>query len=1065
MASYKHLIGTPLDRTRNNNRNNNAYQFTPIGHEDSDLEFSVLNDTNRKKQSASLLNTVSKLRQNRGEDINVDDSFDSFSASTPLVSSVNNSVRDQHVVNKENISPSSGRTRNSHYDELLRNSSNPLKQQQELIDGLKSENYGLKIKISSLTKYLNVDMNTPENIKNMINENSDLKSQITQLTMQLENLRNAESEPNTSATSNNSLLIQMNTMKNEKQELISKVETLEKECEFLNQKLEEVPSFVANEKDDDADNITELRNNLEDFQYELRAKTHEIEEKDLEITQLQNKCQRLEEMKDADLQENDRLEETLIDKNEELKALNKEIQNINYENHQLKLKVSDGDSKIHSLDNKVLKLESDKSNLKVKLKSMEGNGTTVSKKVDKLLNELNTKSEKILQLNETIRELQSQNTLNESELTKMKSYNHSLENQINSGDSHYELENEILRLRSMENNLRNEISHYKLEISELQSNLQENQNTLMDNSTFLHNVEQVEIERDQAYDDLKIYEDHILELENKLDQAISQIDSSQDRLREMDHMIISLKQENDSLKKQLSVKGYSNPRSVTFNSKTKNKNGGFFSSFWNGATDVDTDEDEQVNGLSATSTIRKLTKEKEEFKDEINALQLKVKHLNEDLSNERLAKSQTNVGSYEKDEIKKLAKQKNDLEILMENRKISFESQINDYKQNISKLVEEVKSKDLEIEGLSSTLKKDSFKVDSLGVEREEHMQLLKKNMENEKKNMMLNFEIEKLRSDYEIKSEMLNKEIESLKKSLTDSIQPSGAQKNLEEKKREIESLKSKIETFETENEELRQELARKVKELNSKYEKLTKNYQKVYSRYKSATKSKNQLSDISLELEDESSKSSETGLKGKLLSKERELEALEADYNLMKTKMSSKVRELSGTNISMNGRIDDLSKELQQLKVGISGSDLKKLRKLENAAHYYREKFHQELYLTQDLKFVNQYLNEAIRKSNKMILSDVNKLVKTGKIGLEMESIVSIAALHSNEPELKNYKSLNNFLYKQSMHNTKPNSLTGKLTFKGLAKFVLATVRLQKRVEKSIKKGKLLKAVKMEC
>lgn len=1037
MATYKHLLGTPLERhlhhnrhdrnnnnhNNNNNNNINAYQFTPIGQQGSDIDFSVLNSNgrsprNNRNNNSYILNTVSKSKQNANGDktLSPSDTFDTFSTSTPLISFKEN--RDTSHINNNNNNDS-GYGAGSRFNDFLKHSSNPLKQQQENIDHLKAENYGLKIKIASLTKYL--DVNTPEDIKKLINENGDLKLEIGHLNIKTQKLNQTiEQQKNSttlqaSSSSNvtvNKLTAQIETLINEKDQLLLKVDKLQKS-------LDAQPSPAASNK-----SFTHLQNEIEDLQYELRNKTHELEEQNLQLEQLRNKCQRLEDSKEHDLAENDQLEETIIDKNEEIKKLYQQlddkgesVEKLADDLYKLKLTINEKDSEINSLNNKLSKKEAEASNLKVKLKSLENNGSSSNKKVEKLLKELDEKSSKVKSLNSQIHEYESQLTLSNDEIESLHSHIESLRNQLasSSRNSHYDLENEITRLREMDQKLRSELSRYKLRVTELEVDLEEQKQFAdVHNTTFLNSVAQIENERDQAYDDLKIYEDHIMDLENKLNNALFDIESLQAQQRQANNDIINLKSENESLHRQTrytSTQSQPKKKQTTSNSG----GGGFFSNFWNGPTDVDTDEDNEPirRNHADISTIKRLTKEKEDLKDEIKSFELKIKHLNEDLENERSSKS---LNSYEKEEIKRLAKQKNDLEVLIANKNATFESQINDYKERITSLNEEIVSKDNKINELTSSNKdtNGNHRNNNIGevISKEDHLKLLKENIDKEKEVLILNNE-----------KSALNQELESLKanyKKPDDKLQ-----QQLTDKQREIDDLNLKLRTIEDSKNDLYEamkskqtELTNNLNSMETELHKVKENYKKIYKRYK------HKNGDLSMIKEETDNKEPE--LAERLAAKEKELRILSDEYDTMRKDMTSRLKELQVSRKSLNAKVIDLQSKIKSSDssegIKLAKTYKAKLEALESKIQYYREKFHQEIYSSQDLKFLNQYFITSIKNSDKLVMSDINMLAKVGIY-----------------PDYK-------LLSKK------------KLTFKAVAKGILAAIRIKNRFLKSKQKTKTI-------
>lgn len=882
----------------------------------SDADFLILREVPDKEQNSQR---IQETRQREIPD-SPHESFESFSSVT------NTPARS---INKENSAP----------DTLLKNSSNPLKQQQEVVKNLKADNYGLKIKIASLTKYLNSNFHLPENVKKLVAENSDLKQEIGRLS-------GAQSSADSSS------LRQIETLQSEKSELEAEVRRLK----------------------------TSNDNHLHQ---ELRIKDHELEEKLLLLQQLQAKCERLEKSKADDLADNDRLEELLVDKEAEINQLKQSLEKMKSSDYEIKMQASETGTRIRSLENQLSQSRSEVSSLKVKLKSIEGSGSSVQKKAAQLSEEVERKSGRILELSQMIKELRAEKAGDEAEIERLKSYASSLENQIHSGSS-YDLENEILRMRSMENELRSEISRYKIEIADLRAEL-ENQSG---DTTLLESAAQIEAERDQAYNDLKVYEDHIFTLETQLEEAHLRAEQAYEAQRDA---------ENRALETE---------RVLSAQSRPQKERGGFFGLFSSGE---EKDRDTRSNLLA----IKRLMKEKEDLQDEIRSMELKMKHLSADLEAERT--QNLSLGRYEKEEIARLAKQKNELEVRLADKEALFEGEMNEHRNRTNKLHEKIGNLQKEIERLNRENKQAS--KDGSGVDREEHMKVVRDSMEKEKEAMKLGYELEALKTEHQMKIEMLNREISSLKKSLTESVKPVseiGELKGMIEKKdQELSEKTTKVQEKEKEVQEKEKEIG-KVKE---DLEKMRDNYEKIYAKYKALSEAE------PLEVGQEE--------KERLEEKYRKLESR---YKATKERLTDRIKQLQK------------SLEVAKLEAGVANMQLegKDIRTLEQSVYYYREKFHKELYKSQDLKFMNEYLKSLLKKSEEQLMNDVEYLIQAGSIkGMKYEDLDT--------------KYLTQFFLPKRQ----------KLTLRVLAKAVLAGVRIKNRWMKGEKKRRVLQAVeqKVKC
>lgn len=1066
MAGYKNFLTTPLNRSsKKSNHRDKAFEFTPIGlklnHEDdsdSDLDFSALQDVTNKNFSRRVGNNENGVSAKANPDDDQDNTENSFESFQTSIGNMNDSV-----FNGESSVRNSAKKPNKETDNylgLLNNTSNPLNQQQELIHSLKRDNYGLKVKVSSLQQYLTDDYSIPENVKILIQENSELKLQLNEQAKSLLSIRNSQNLANSNENHDTTKLKNiMSDQQNEIHNLTSKISDYKQRYSLLEDKLTSVQ-----QRNDVLENTRASIDNVNDLQFEIRNKDQELEQKDLEIDVLQQKVKRLESNQTHDVEDYKTLETDLKNKEEEIEKLNHMLNNLRQDIQRIANEKDTMEVNYTSLGRGRSQLESELSKLNFRLKNKENEIIAMNNKLKKS-DEVNvSRSKKIEELNSKITLLTSEYNLNENEVLKLKSYVGSLENQISSNNN-YDLEKEIERLRLTEDSLRNEITQYKQYIFELESSKQD---ILLKDDEFLHEVEKVEKERDAAYDDVQIYENYILDLENKVENNRKNYHIIEDELHKRDEKLAKLNEEIDFLRTKLKNSYLNNDvnndgKSFSKKYSDTNSSGGFLSSIFgssigarndNANNDSANREHLKNNAYSANATIRKLSEEKDQLTDEMKILNLEIRQLRDKLS----TKKNDFQSDYEKQEIKRLYKEVNDLQVKLVSKDSSNESLINEYKDQITKLntslnmlqslverlSKDVSLKDIEIMKLQKSTsilsKNNKIHPEATDISKKEspndknvniiedvssnitELKLLKEKLNLERQLMELEFNNERTERENQRKIDILNEEIDVLKKSLIKSTNSTKLNEKGGDIKHDI-----PIDGI-NQSSSLASSVGKDAEYWKTKYNKVKEEFKTIFKKYKAIQSILDQLSqEKEVEIKQ---------LKQEIKIKDEAIDEMKISRNFPQNKNNGnhvKLEELTDelNNLRFDQSLNDYhytNSEAQLTKV----DDFQQI--LGNKIIYYREKFHKQLYITSDLRFAYQYLKQKLEAITSLNIDD---LIKLGK--LTPESYKFLIDNISKDTHL----STNDRMHEYYKFGNKKR----KLSFKVLAKCILAAIRIKNR------------------
>ncbi|ODV62251.1 Spc110p ASCRUDRAFT_74676 [Ascoidea rubescens DSM 1968] len=424
--------------------------------------------------------------------------------------------------------------------------------------------------------------------------------------------------------------------------------------------------------------------------------------------------------------------------------------------------------------------------------------------------------------------------------------------------------------------------------------------------------------------------------------------------------------------------------------------------------------------------INKLENELEFERLNNSTNQLKIFDLNRDNNNNNNNNNNDN-DNYDKLEIKRLSAKNNELELLINDQNDAFSSQIKSHEKKIKTYKNKLSEKENFLEELENKFSESQkeFKREIQNKESE-ILELESEVLSKENKIKLLNKEIENVHEDHQTDFEMLKKKNENKVNSVNELLNS-----EIEELRKKRDELSTKLSVKEFENDDLTRQFE-KIRNANKEYEeeimKIKEDMKKMideYNRIKEEKKGEFKGKDKEiLELRNERDRL------------ESQLRKLNEDYKILREDMVNKFEELFNSKKELNNVINKLNSQIKSLEINkeIDNEEEEKryrnkLMLLDNQIKYYRNKFHEQIYITKDLKFLNSFMIKQIKSCNENLLYDLETL---GNVGIE----IGIDGENTREtPKRKKFKTV--------------------------ALAVLAMVRLKNRYEKSIKQNVKMKAI----
>lgn len=449
----KPLIGTPGDSRRAKH-----FEFTPIGYS------KTTNDENRNPKTnttsrPSRLNPSSTKKRNPFDDSPLANSVRGGSSFIEPESFDTIHYSDNKQTTAQKTSSPVPNGFDNH--DLFNNGSNPVRQQQELSSKLQNENYNLKVKIASLTRFLNSITNNEQ--QEIYQQNSELqekliemRGQISLLNQELANSKRTgdpkesdDSERYKEEIRNLNRTIQDLRESNEKQN------DLEKEVRKLHQVIEEFeeqsaqhrqssisPSYVEKLEEQ----LDDIKERLHDAESQLNRQNEELDEKDDKIEHMEGLIKNFKSLSDEQQVEADDeiegLRATVTEKDNKIKLLTKQLTGYEQELRELKTDQNALNEKKVTRHINELKAQRDKAvddsgELKLKLSETQQELSRLQQQV----RELRRLNDDQLELIDELKESNKSDKRTEGAVKNMKQKITSLEKEIHS----ISLERDILQ--------------------------------------------------------------------------------------------------------------------------------------------------------------------------------------------------------------------------------------------------------------------------------------------------------------------------------------------------------------------------------------------------------------------------------------------------------------------------------------------------------------------------------------------------------------------------------------------------------------------------------------------
>ncbi|EEB07165.1 pentrin Pcp1 [Schizosaccharomyces japonicus yFS275] len=387
-----------------------------------------------------------------------------------------------------------------------------LREQEEEMNALKKDNWGLKFKIHFLEQRLQTL--APDNIKNVLKENVELRVEFTKLQIEhkkqkqeLDTLKKEGSKPVQEVTHNSFFI-------HRQQELEDEIQRLTDE----NEQLRKHETSAYGKAADHEYEMNQMQNRIDELEEELDVAQGILDEKDEEIQTLKDHTQDVTKEDDSHLHEE--IEEwkgKYLDLQHEHAQLEHELEDVRSELNDAKGKLSSSCSESekqllqselssakHELDEVNSRCQDLESELRQQKQEMEKANVSLNDELNNLMREVESHKRTSRQLTDKVDELQNENS-------SLKSMSHTMNNQIellrvqltNSEKTNEQLKAELeevgkrnnLELYDRINVLSKQLSQEKATTSEKAVALQE----LVDKASALkEKLEKATSERDDA---------------------------------------------------------------------------------------------------------------------------------------------------------------------------------------------------------------------------------------------------------------------------------------------------------------------------------------------------------------------------------------------------------------------------------------------------------------------------------------------------------------------------------------------------------------------------------------
>lgn len=1007
MFTHSKLINTPSKSGVTVTR---GHEFTPIGGKSrSALEpLSHIDNYSHSYKKDDKYNRplFRPLRENNRDN----DAYDQNIMDSSFDQTTDNFNESYNVFTKpqKDIYIDQNRPKNSHLiDEnmLINNGASSIKEQEIRSRELERENYNLKIKLATLQRFYD---QTPEEQQELLSENILLKRRLAESLEELDGIKRPQVNLHNNEESSQNLDFEMKIkeLHSEYKEIIEekdralsqnshRVEMLEKELNDINrvhgnerQFANQEVNNLINDSKKEIDQLNNEINHLKASNQKLRLTNNVLQE---EVSELKSDRRQLQEKIES-------LKLDLAKSNHELDLIESKhmadkdlIDEDQHRLSQIQNEVKYWKQEYNSLKSEIGNREHEIEDLKFQIKEYK---EKVGLSRD-TLNEHQLKLERFTEenklLNKRIMTLEENIKQREDEEFRLRDQISNLLRDKQNNDNSKYYEQEIRSLRKKEDELNNKIS---LLTQDLENTSKVNNSS---NSEKINKLQEQVFEQKNR---ISFYETEYEKLEKEFENSKAEISRKESKLNDNKRRIDTLQEEIQFLEQQL--EGKSNNSALL--------------------------ELESMSRKKIETERAFLEESNKKLNEEIESMSYNLKALQRELDNERRLKND----SFSNSEYEALLRRYNELQDTLKENEINYRRKIqevsnfginhtgisninNSYEIEYHKVLLENhqlqnRIKELEIKLMTDeanknmTIQKLERKIyeinNNINEFDNEKTDLIRQSSEKELKLKKLERELENITKDHQNDISYYKDRISNLEKKMKENIHKDGEdsiQLLLEVQLEDVKRLKTELSKKLNEIIQVNESLADDVKLLKEENE----NYSQLVSKYEKQEKVL-KLDTNKLEIQNKS-----------LIAEEKKL-------NGYIEKLVEKIKQLKSKEYS-NNRVD-LNHQLSNLS--LTSKHQQEIRLLSNELKYYKAKLYDINMKANDLQLMYSLVTGSIKNSNDLIKSDIRRLKE---IGLYNESRAS------NDI----------FGLRKKNHST--------ISFRVLAKFVLASVRLKNRYEKS--------------
>lgn len=1054
------LLGTPRE---GRGQGKNKLEFTPIG---KGHRFQLNQDNNRndddEEDKENQTPNTQKYQLNHGKLNNknmIDSSFDNTADNfSPTINSLSREGyrNPQQMPSFPKESTFHQHSRND-FSNLIAGGMTSIKEQQRQFQNLETENYNLKIKLATLTRYFD---QSPEDQKQLINQNIDLKQQLMAAAKQIDqlsqDLNDSKGQDSSKEAAELEFKQELESVKDKYEELLHKkegqyeeykayfeqleyeynqlkeseaehIDKIQDQEEYIKRCMSTIDNFndalpdqlkgkisdLESENDALTQTVSDLKHQvheLDQTNYKLKANLNnmnlELEDKEIEINQLQHELKRWKNLYENLAHESESREAVSPDANllssakEEIISLKNKVDELEYQYQTTKSQLEKSRQEVQEIvsqqyDGKYNTghLQRQVEYMSKELKDRELIESKLRAQIDSLLRD---QASNVPRDNSKFYEAQIE-SLSASE-TKLTEINKALNSQI------AQLKDEIYHLNSSSNNSDTRLQSLQRRIKELTEKL-------------------------------TYYEDEYEKVESSKKRTDSTVEELSARIMRLESECKELQHDNEALVNQIKHQGSRISESAMSELETMNKrklemeNQAMIQDIEALNTDVTRLKRELEFERTHNNTdelgfeIRRLKRELELSKDseQVDYLESELKRLRDQLSFER----EKGRNAYQNDhrptvssgdrflesEYHRVLSEKNQLQLTLDENMNRLRDMENKYKrlqfsfQDKENLLDDMQLKLREM--------KRASKFDSL-EEDDEKTQLLKLKASNEAKIKVLELEKESIKQEFESKVQIYKDRIDLIEKQQNQGLRLSENQVHS--------SIVALLEKQLEDATKLKHELSRQLAEMSDKQEKLRsqlENANKENNSELQEVKNAYEQKDRLLKLEND-----QLELKNKTMSEELD-RVTKHCHKLVSRLTDLRAKSDSDVNLRshqyLQNRIEDLNAKLTQTHISSPtpasrNGNSSKANFFEEQLKYYKAKLYDINLRANDLELMYSFVINSVKNSN--------------------------TVLHLNE-----FRQLSKLGIYPDYHNRGEK----KLTFSVVAKLVLSMVRMKRRHEKA--------------